>query len=461
MIRTALYIRVSTEEQAIHGLSLEAQDAVLTDYAKKNDLVIVGRYIDEGISARKTMSKRKELMRLLTDVTAGKLDLILITKIDRWTRNIRDFYMAQDILDANNVTWRTVLESYGTTDATSRLHLNIMLSISQDEADRTSERIKVVFENKVKNKEYLTNKTPFGYSVKDSKVFKTEEVKHIVDDMFRKFFDCHSIRGTQMYIQETYGLAFEEVSFRKIFKNTLYCGEYRGVTEFCEPYITRDQFDEIQRIMAEKNVKITPSGLEYVFTGILICPLCGRRLSSRYNTYGPGRTLKRQTYRCPSRAKNNRCDFKLTIEERQVEAYLFKHLSEELDKYKEQYEFRVAEKKKEKKSGTAEKNAEKIRKKLAKLKDLYVNDLIDLETYKKDYDDLNKQLADILVVKEEEEVPVDVDAIKNLLSKSTEEIYGTMTAENRRKFWRSFIDKIVVHSREKMDIIFLTTGGTK
>ena len=128
---------------------------------------------------------------------------------------------------------------------------------------------------------------------------------------------------------------------------------------------------------------------------------------------------------------------------------------EELDKYKEEYDTRVAEKKKNKKAGTTEKSIERIKKRLSKLKDLYINDMIDMDEYKKDYDDLNKQLADLTAEIEEEEEPIDVEAIKILLSKSTEEIYQTLTAEDRRKFWRSFIDHIDVYSRERMQPIFL------
>ena len=112
MLRTALYIRVSTEEQAQNGLSLEAQDHVLTDYAKNNDLFIVGRYVDEGITARKTMTKRTALMRLLDDVKQDKIDLIIFTKLDRWFRNIYEYYKAQEILDAHGVNWKTIMEQY-------------------------------------------------------------------------------------------------------------------------------------------------------------------------------------------------------------------------------------------------------------------------------------------------------------------------------------------------------------
>lgn len=452
MIRTALYIRVSTEEQAMHGLSLEAQDAALTDYANKNDLIIVDRYVDEGITARKKMKNRKALMRLLDDVKAGKIDLIIFTKLDRWFRNVGDYHKIQEVLEERKVNWKTIHESYDTSTAAGRLHINIMLSVAQDEADRTSERITFVFNNKVKNGGYLNQNVPFGYSVKDSKVYKDEEKQHMAEDMFRKFFDCHSIRATQIYIENTYGVRFESSTFRNIFKNTLYCGEYRGVTEFCEPYITREQFDEIQKIMSDKLVKKTPSGLTYVFSGMLRCPECGRKLGSCYNARGVGRSEKIATYRCPTNLKMKACGFNKVIMEKTIEEYLFKHILEELDKYKEQYDIRVAEKKKQKKAGTTEKAIEKIKKKLSKLKDLYINDMISIEDYKKDYDDLNKQLADLeteIVAVEEE---IDIEAIKNLLSKSTEGIYQTLTAEDRRQFWRSFIDHITVHSRDHMEI---------
>ena len=458
MIRTALYIRVSTEEQAIHGLSLEAQDAALTDYAKKNDLIIVDRYVDEGITARKKMTKRKALMRLLDDVRAGKIDQIIFTKLDRWFRNVGEYHKMQEVLEEKGVNWKTIHENYDTSTAAGRLHINIMLSVAQDEADRTSERIKFVFDNKVKNKKYLNQKAPFGYRVEKSKIYKDEETQHMAEDMFRKFFSCNSVRGTQIYIENTYGVKFEASTFRSIFDNTLYCGEYRGTTEFCEPYITREQFDAIQKILEEKNVKRTPSGLTYVFTGMLVCPECGRKLGGCYSARGAGRSEKIATYRCPTNLKMKSCSFNSCIMEKTIEEYLFKHLTEELDKCKEEYDIKVAEKKKKSKAGTTEKAIEKIKKRLSKLKDLYINEMIDLDEYKKDYDDLNKQLADLTAEIEEEEEPIDIEAIKILLSRSTEEIYQTLTAENRRNFWRSFIDKIIVNSREDMKPIFLRKG---
>ena len=108
--RAALYIRVSTEEQAKKGYSLPAQREDLEEFAKKNGYTVAGCYIDEGKSARKKYANRKEFMRMLEDVKAGRIDVILFIKLDRWFRSVADYYKIQEILDAHNVAWKTTPE---------------------------------------------------------------------------------------------------------------------------------------------------------------------------------------------------------------------------------------------------------------------------------------------------------------------------------------------------------------
>ena len=101
--RCAIYIRVSTTEQMMHGKSLEAQKEYLTNYAREHNMAIVGIYADEGKTARKELKKRKAIHSLIKDVEAGKIDVIIFWRIDRWFRNLSDFYKVQDILDSHNV----------------------------------------------------------------------------------------------------------------------------------------------------------------------------------------------------------------------------------------------------------------------------------------------------------------------------------------------------------------------
>ena len=109
-IRCAIYDRVSTELQAKEGLSLDAQKEALTDYAVSHGYEIVDYYADEGLTARKKMQNRKDLMRLLRDVEADRIDLILVTKLDRWFRNIKDYHNTQAILEAHHCNWKTIFE---------------------------------------------------------------------------------------------------------------------------------------------------------------------------------------------------------------------------------------------------------------------------------------------------------------------------------------------------------------
>ena len=167
VLRVALYPRVSTEEQFLRGYSLQTQEEVLTQYSNDHGYKIVGVYRDEGHSARKPALKRKVMQELLADVQAGKIDRILFIKLDRWFRNVREYHKIQEILEANNVTWQATMEDYNTATADGRLKVNIMLSVAENESDRTSERIKFVFDGKRRRKEWCftggPDQWPYGY----------------------------------------------------------------------------------------------------------------------------------------------------------------------------------------------------------------------------------------------------------------------------------------------------------
>ena len=146
--RVALYIRVSTEEQARQGLSLDAQLADLRSYADKHNYEIVGVYTDDGSSARKKPFSRRAFKQLIEDIKQNKIDRVLFIKLDRWFRSVKDYYKAQEILDMHEVDWETTQEDYNTTTTNGRLMLNIKLSIAQNESDMTSDRIQFVFAQK-------------------------------------------------------------------------------------------------------------------------------------------------------------------------------------------------------------------------------------------------------------------------------------------------------------------------
>lgn len=137
LIRVALYIRVSGEEQKIKGLSLESQRERLEAYAREQGWVIVGIYIDAARTARKKLHKRSEFQRMLDAVRHDEVDMLLFTRLDRWFRSVPDYYKVMEVLEAHNCEWKTIDdgEGYDTTTASGRLYINIKLSIAQNEAD--------------------------------------------------------------------------------------------------------------------------------------------------------------------------------------------------------------------------------------------------------------------------------------------------------------------------------------
>ena len=169
-MKVFLYERVSSEEQVKHGYSLDAQDEALREFCERNNHVILGVYRDEGISGRKPYTKRPAMVQLLRDVETIKPQMILFTKLDRWFRNIKEYYKVQDILDKYKVDWKAINEEYDTSTASGRLYVNIKLSIAQDEADRTSERIKDIQDQLVAKGKVLGGNVPLGYRIEDGHI---------------------------------------------------------------------------------------------------------------------------------------------------------------------------------------------------------------------------------------------------------------------------------------------------
>ena len=343
MIRVALYIRVSTQEQSLHGLSLESQKEALISYANSHNMQIVDIYADEGITARKALNKRLEFQRLMSDVQTGKIDLILVTKLDRWFRNIKDYHNTQEILEKHNCNWRTIYESYDTSTSSGRLHINIMLSVNQDECDRTSERIKAVFKHKLDKKEAVSGSLPMGYKLENKKIVKDPEYADLVNDVF-DYFELHNNKcATVNYINDKYNTKYHYNSIIRMLSNPLFKGEYNGIEGFCEPYIDKDRFDKIQSLM-KRNIKVRHNERVYTYSGLLVCSECGCKLAGSTKNYmlkSTGEKVSRKSYRCNQYYLRKLCDHNKILNEKVVDAFIVENLSKELQGYKATYEIKA------------------------------------------------------------------------------------------------------------------------
>ena len=407
---------------------------------------IVDIYADEGITARKALNKRLQFQRLIADVKQGKIDLILVTKLDRWFRNIKDYHNTQEILEKHNCNWRTIYENYDTSTSSGRLHINIMLSVNQDECDRTSERIKAVFAHKLDKKEAVSGSLPMGYKLEDKKIVKDMEYASLVNDVF-DYFELHNNKcATVNYINDKYNTHYHYNSIVRMLSNTIFKGEYNGIEGFCEPYINKDRFDKIQSLM-KRNIKVRHNERVYTYSGLLICAECGCKLAGSTKNYtlkSTGEKVSRKSYRCNQYYLRKLCDHKKILNEKSIDVFIVENLSKELQCYKATYEIKAKQV-----DNSAKRN--KLERKIARLKDLYLNELITLDEYKADLSRFNAELDKIPT----DETKTDFKAIQTLLSMDIESLWNELSCEERQMLIRSVVKHIKVDAENKMSLEFI------
>lgn len=119
----AAYVRVSTQEQKLHGLSLDAQKMKLQEYANKNNMRIIEWYVDEGVSGRKLIKNRPQLQRMIRDAEQKKFDRIIFIKLDRFFRSVAEYHECMKRITP--VIWSTTEEEYDLTTANGRMLVNM------------------------------------------------------------------------------------------------------------------------------------------------------------------------------------------------------------------------------------------------------------------------------------------------------------------------------------------------
>lgn len=436
--RCAIYIRVSTEEQHLNGLSLPAQKKALTEFAEHNNYNIVGCYADEGISARKPMKYRHGLLQLLDDVKRDKIDMILVTKLDRWFRNIKDYNITEEILQTHNCHWKTIFENYDSSTANGQMVINIMLSVNQAECDRTSERIKAVLDYKRSIGEVTSGRCAcYGYKVVNNRLVKDDAVKHIIDDAYVHYFTCFSIRSTFYYLKSKYGSAAPSYNkVDRLFKNETYAGKDKDNLNYCEPYITLDQFYKIRQISVSKT-SVAGQYEPYIFSSLIKCPFCGNnftgyRKKQKLKNGGESIYIK---YRCGNKFNRH---LGIHLSEYKVEEYMLSHVSERLTQKLAEIEF-----KRKKSTESLAGDQEALRTEMERLNILFQKGRITEHYYDEQYEALEKKLSEI----DNDSKRISTDNYEDLIqtfSGNWQDLYLKLDKSHKQSFWKNTIKDIQI-----------------
>lgn len=231
-MNTAIYLRVSTEEQARDGFSINAQKEKLTKYAAANEWRVVDYYIDDGISG-KNIYQRKEIKRLISDVEQGIIKNVLVYKLDRLTRSVKDLIYLIDLFDKYNCSFNSQTEKIDTSNAVGRMFVKIIGIFAEFERENLAERVTLGYEQKTKEGNYTNTFGVFGYDyINKQGLVVNENESYYVKKIYKWYLLDNNMSEiarhlTKLNIKTKRGGKWYQSTIKSILTNPLYIGNIR------------------------------------------------------------------------------------------------------------------------------------------------------------------------------------------------------------------------------------------
>ena len=505
----AIYCRVSTDEQAEFGYSIDEQKRLLEEWCKANDYIIYKCYSDRGISG-KNIKDRPALKELLSDAKEGKFDMVISWKINRVSRKLEDVLKIVSLLEKNNITFKSYSEPFETDTPAGRMQFQMMALIGEFERGTIAQNVKMGMIAKAKSGNWcggrvlgydlVPNNLPEEEKKGKNKLEINEKEAEIVRFIFNEYSKGKGYKAITNQINKLgyktkKGNNFSVGSIRDILTNPVYIGEIRynvrqnwsekrrrninpnpiRVKGKHEAIIDRELWDKVQLILESKKGK--PSRIydgEYPLTGILRCPKCGAGMviSRTTNTLADG-TKKRIAYYCCGNWKNKGtsvCNSN-TIRVDKANEYVFKKI-EELVSNEAMIKAVVKNINKERKDkvkpakrllGDIDKELEKLDKRKRKIFEAYEDDILTKEEFQIRKDELNEKIR----ILEEEKKPllntisedvseeIPYEFIKDILMNFSKVLNSSVSREQQKKLLHMIISEITMNESREIDSIKL------
>jgi site-specific DNA recombinase len=307
-----------------------------------------------------------------------------------------------------------------------------MLGTAQLESENTSQRIKFVMANRVANGGAIngSEKLPLGYKVSvvdgSKRVVKDEQAAPIVMDLFDHYRRTQNQHELGRYLKDQYGLNIWQPNLTKLLHNTMYYGEYRGNPNYCEPYLTKSEWDAIQRIKPVY-AKRSHNNL-YLFRGLLRCPECGRTMNARYKQTG------QVYYSCQYHLGYHQCGYSKSHRQDRIEAFLLDNIKPMLDAV------HIESKNIKRNAPKTQNRVKSLEAKLDRLKNLYIEGDISKEIYAEKRDKVKIELEQLNADRTE----LDYDRLNAILDSGWRAMYDYIDPEDKAQFWRTLLHHIEV-----------------
>ncbi|MDH2336393.1 recombinase family protein [Clostridium perfringens] len=505
----AIYCRVSTDEQAEFGYSIDEQKRLLEEWCKANDYIIYKCYSDRGISG-KNIKDRPALKELLSDAKEGKFDMVISWKINRVSRKLEDVLKIVNLLEKNDITFKSYSEPFETDTPAGRMQFQMMALIGEFERGTIAQNVKMGMIAKAKSGNWcggrvlgydlVPNNSPEEEKKGKNKLEINEKEAEIVRFIFNEYskgkgYKAITNKMNKLGYKTKKGNNFSVGSIRDILTNPVYIGEIRynvrqnwsekrsrninpnpiRVKGKHEAIIDRELWYKVQLILESKKGK--PSRIydgEYPLTGILRCPKCGAGMviSRTTNTLADG-TKKRIAYYCCGNWKNKGtsvCNSN-TIRVDKANEYVFKKI-EELVSNEAMIKAVVKNINKERKDKVKpakrllvdiDKELEKLDKRKRKIFEAYEDDILTKEEFQTRKDELNEKIR----ILEEEKKPllntisedvseeIPYEFIKDILMNFSKILNSSVSREQQKKLLHMIISEITMNESREIDSIKL------
>ena len=407
--KCGLYMRVSTEDQAREGFSLPEQRERLETFCKFKGYEIIDYYQDAGISA-KTGNHRPEFERLKEDIKSKKINTIISLKLDRITRSIYDWENLITFLDENNAYIDCANDEVNTTTANGKMISRLLMSVSQNEIERTSERTKIGLAGAIKQG-HIPSKAPLGYKHENKKLVIDYSTKDIVVRIFDLYYNGYSYQKISNLFNEEKVLGkdnWRDSTIVGILENEIYKGDFvhgkntkhpTYYEDVVEPIISKEMWEDCQ-VQKKKNSRNYQRTLTYLYLQKLKCPNCNRVLGGKATTKKNGKPYF--YYYCH--------DCKIEFRENLINKYFNQFIDElvQYDSVVNQFFLPMIRQKFDEPKEQLQKEIKNQKDKLDRIKNAYLNGAFDVKEYKEE-----KQIVEKVIIELENKLN-ETDCIEEL-----------------------------------------------
>lgn len=365
-----------------NGFSLPEQKERLETFCKFKGYEIIDYYEDAGISA-KTGNHRPDFERLKNDIKAKKINTIVALKLDRITRSIYDWENLITFLDENDAYLDCSNDEINTTTANGKMISRLLMSVSQNEIERTSERTKIGLAGAIKSG-HIPHVAPLGYKHEDKRLVIDYATKDIVVRIYDLYYNGYSYQKISNLFNDEQVLGktnWRDSTIVTILENEIYKGDFvhgkrtkhpTYYEDVVEPIISKEMWEDCQ-VQKKKNSRSFQRTLTYLYMQKLKCPKCNRILGGKATTKKNGKSYF--YYYCN--------DCKIEFKEKVINDYFNQFISElvEYDSVVNQFFLPMIKQKFDEPKEQLEKEINEQKNKLERIKKAYINGVFELKEY--------------------------------------------------------------------------------